>query len=86
MSDIEDHKYLNFKRYWNQYLDGFPEKHIDFDSEQFVSYCNIRSDEKVLEIGIGGLMQVYFRKDHQLYFYRFQLESCFCTEKTVSLS
>lgn len=54
MPNTLKHKYLEFRNYWNQFADGFPEKHINYDSEQFVSYCNIRSDEKVLEVGMGG--------------------------------
>lgn len=54
MSNKLEHKYLQFRDYWDQFADGFPEKYINYDSEHFVSYCNILSEEKVLEIGIGG--------------------------------
>lgn len=52
MIDLRDPAYLNHKKSWNKYPDGFPLNL--FDAKQFVDYCELNPSDRVLEIGIGG--------------------------------
>jgi len=54
MHNSLESSWLKFRDYWSQFNNGFPERHIGFDAEKFVDYCDIKQDESALEIGVGG--------------------------------
>ena len=54
VSNEDKEKYIKFKDYWAQFDEGFPEGSEGFNSRQFVDFCDIKKDEKVLEIGVGA--------------------------------
>ncbi len=57
MDDFLKSSWLKFRDYWSQFNNGFPERYIGFDAEEFVYYCDIKQDESALEIGVGGAIR-----------------------------
>jgi len=53
--DLKDPTYLMHRAHFDSYPGGFPPGHYGYDPESFVLYCNILPDEKVLEVGMGGV-------------------------------
>ena len=54
MQNSPKSSWREFRDFWSQFNNGFPEKHIGLDAEKFVDYCDIKQDESALEIGVGG--------------------------------
>lgn len=46
--------YDEYKVFWDKWKKGCTETNTVFDLERFVSYCNIKPGETLLEIGVGG--------------------------------
>ena len=50
--DLRNPDYLNLKKMYNNYSEGFP---INlFDAKHFVDYCYLNPSDMVLEVGGGG--------------------------------
>lgn len=82
--DLQEPKYVKFRNYWDRFPDGFPPGHYGYDPEDFVPFCDIQSDEKVLEVGMGAgrTCKLMTLKTSQCFFVDFHWAAVISQKKT----